>query len=132
MVIAWADRALAAGLDKAFIESSRLFRGSYGAAVLLYHRVLPKEEKEIFSSPHIVVSTTNFEKQLDFIANHYQVTSLEELAALLAGGKLPSPRLVAVTFDDGWEDNYLHAYPIPEKIRRSGDNFSVRRFYGRG
>ncbi|MFH1134713.1 MAG: polysaccharide deacetylase family protein [Pseudomonadota bacterium] len=115
--LTWAGLTRAAGLDRAWLRAGRLLHGTYGAPILLYHRVLPPDHQDVFSSPHIMVSAPDFEKQMAFLAEHYQVLPLEELAGRLARGRLPHPRLAAVTFDDGWEDNHRHAYPI---LKRHG------------
>ncbi len=74
--------------------------------VLTLHRVLTADErKRAFSEDAIVVSRENFEALTSHLAEHFDVARLSDLT----GGSWPAnsrrPR-VAVTFDDGWQDNY--------------------------
>jgi peptidoglycan/xylan/chitin deacetylase (PgdA/CDA1 family) len=45
-----------------------------------------------------------------FVARHYKVVSLTELLERLNGGS-PKP-VMAITFDDGYQDNYYNAFPV--------------------
>ena len=79
----------------------------YTVPVLMYHHVRPDAPDDRLS-----VLPGNFKKQMDFLAKrNYQVISLEELVNLIKSQK-PLPRnLVVITFDDGYKDNYLYAFP---------------------
>jgi phosphatidylinositol alpha-1,6-mannosyltransferase len=74
--------------------------------ILRYHSV------NEFGKNEVAVRESEFESQLDFLLRHYSVISLEEAVGFLKEGKLPSRPSVAITFDDGYEDNYQVAYPI--------------------
>jgi hypothetical protein len=59
-------------------------------------------------------STQNFEKQVAYLAKNYRVVSLNELVERVRERR--SLRgCVAITFDDGFRDNYENAYPILKK-----------------
>jgi peptidoglycan/xylan/chitin deacetylase (PgdA/CDA1 family) len=54
---------------------------------------------------------------MDYLVKNYCVVSLGEVSAFLEG-KLRLPRKsVAITFDDGYLDNYANAYPYLKKNR---------------
>lgn len=76
--------------------------------ILAYHRILPKESVEItYTQPGMYVTTETFEKHMAFISKNFSIMSLEDLA------HDPWPdNACIVTFDDGWADNYTHAFPI--------------------
>lgn len=89
-----------------------------GVPILAYHQVgsLP----EVYS-----VDAAEFEQQMKYLSEHgYTAISLAELFASRQGGKLP-PRPVIITFDDGYEDNYLTAMPIMEKYGMKGTIFVI-------
>jgi peptidoglycan/xylan/chitin deacetylase (PgdA/CDA1 family)/folate-dependent phosphoribosylglycinamide formyltransferase PurN len=68
--------------------------------VILYHHL-------IADSPHRMgMSTTQFKRQLDFLRRHYRIFSLTEAIAALRRGRVDQPTVV-LTFDDGYEANYL-------------------------
>lgn len=82
---------------------------SRGGLVLALHRVLPIQERAACYDPHLVLSEPAFVALLRLLQRDYTVVSLEDL--------LEEPRgchgrpKVAITFDDGWEDNYRIAFP---------------------
>src|SRR5262249_39205522 len=64
------------------------------------------------------VLTDVFEEQIRFLKEAFEVVPLSELLARWrTGGWDTEARYCAITFDDGWLDNYLHAYPV---LRRYG------------
>lgn len=80
------------------------------AWVLFYHRVFP-------DTPASDVTVAEFEWQMDFLARRCDVVSLEEVAAHARGERRLARPSVAITFDDGWFDNFVYAYPV---LKRRG------------
>ncbi len=77
--------------------------------MLALHRVLPVEERMSCYDPHLVLSEPAFVSLLRLLQQDYCVVPLEDLLADSRGiGGRPK---VALTFDDGWEDNYRVAFP---------------------
>jgi len=101
------------------------------ACVLMYHRVVDNpfvdhDQTEL----GLIVSTAVFEKQIAYLSRNYNVIPLQTLAEVLRdGGQLP-PRTVAISFDDGWRDNYTHAYPILRKYNVPATIFLTTDFIG--
>ncbi len=75
--------------------------------ILLYHSVC--EDLDFPTSAGTNVSPENFEWQIDFLNRHFEIISLEKM------GKSKIRRTAAVTFDDGYADNYLTAFSILQK-----------------
>ncbi len=88
------------------------------AAILMYHRVLPDERAlELAVEPGMYVTPETFARHLDWLCERFCVLSLGELANRLeAGAPLPL-QSCAITFDDGWRDNWQ--YVLPALRRRS-------------
>jgi peptidoglycan/xylan/chitin deacetylase (PgdA/CDA1 family) len=86
--------------------------------VLSYHRVVDDFSLHSQDSiPAMLISVAMLERQLDWIGSRYRFVSLDELATSLQGKKsFPKP-LAAVTFDDGYQDVYDHAWPL---LKRKG------------
>ncbi len=84
-----------------------------GAVVLRYHSVNddPRWAGD-YMQPSLALSPETFERQVAHLADHHRVVPLSEIAAAIAAGERPDPRAVAITFDDGYEDNYRCAFPI--------------------
>ena len=80
--------------------------------ILIYHRVHPD------AGPFTIdaVPPDRFDRQMKHLARAYHTLPLEELLDRAREGTLPH-RAVAVTFDDGYADNFEHAFPI---LRRRG------------
>lgn len=82
---------------------------------LLYHKIdMPTPDVKIrgaFTAPK------QFEKQISYLKRHsYTFHTASELVAHYSDyGSFPE-RAVAITFDDGWKDNYSHAFPILKKF----------------
>jgi peptidoglycan/xylan/chitin deacetylase (PgdA/CDA1 family) len=76
--------------------------------ILYYHRV-NDEDDPFFNA----ISTELFDQEMRFVARHYKVVSLGELLRHLESDSTET--VVAVTFDDGYQDNYLNAFPVLER-----------------
>ena len=84
----------------------------YGqCVVLLYHRVTNLQ----FDPQLLAVSPKNFDSHLRFLNKKYNLITIEELVEYLTTNKRIPKNSVAITFDDGYADNYLEAIPILEK-----------------
>jgi peptidoglycan/xylan/chitin deacetylase (PgdA/CDA1 family) len=83
------------------------------AVVLMYHRVLTRDEqRRTGSHPALVVDRDTFAKQMAFLKRHFNVIPAHDLADRMARG-IPLPdRACVITFDDGWRDNFTNALPI--------------------
>ncbi|MES2221033.1 MAG: polysaccharide deacetylase family protein [Acidobacteriota bacterium] len=82
---------------------------SRSGLVLALHRVLPAGEQALCYNPHLVLSESAFVSLLQLLQRDYHVVPLEDVLAD-PGGAEGRPK-VALTFDDGWEDNYRVAFP---------------------
>ncbi|CAN5879238.1 polysaccharide deacetylase family protein [soil metagenome] len=78
----------------------------------MYHRVA-NLESDIWE---ISVSPANFEQHIALLKKKGNVIPLRELAERVAEKKLKR-RSIAITFDDGYEDNFLTAKPLLEKYQ---------------
>ncbi|MFA5124395.1 MAG: polysaccharide deacetylase family protein [Patescibacteria group bacterium] len=78
------------------------------AVILMYHSV--GDNGRFFT-----VESQDFSAQLAYLKQQrYNIVSLSALLDYLTAGKIP-PRTVAITFDDGYTDNYSIAFPLLKK-----------------
>ncbi|MCO6162132.1 polysaccharide deacetylase family protein [Flavobacterium sp. NRK F7] len=86
-----------------------LFKNRYGERILVFHGI-NQNEKNIFNSKFISVSY--FEKIIQYLTTHFNVISLDDFY----NKKFKKNTLnIAITFDDGYANNYKYAIPILEK-----------------
>lgn len=93
--------------------------------VLMYHHVSP-------SAGMITSSPQNFASQIEWLfRNGYHALSTAEFAGHLRGETVPE-RSVLITFDDGYLDNWVYAYPILRKYGYQATLFIVTSWVGEG
>ncbi len=96
------------------------------AAVLMYHRVLPRAEAErLHVEPGMFVTPESFEKHLGWLARYFTVMPLHEIVAHVEAGQALPKGACAITFDDGWRDNLEYALPALERRRLPATIFAV-------
>jgi len=97
----------------------------YRTHVLMYHRI-----RNDGRDSDISVSTRNFQKQMQYLKQNLNVVSLNTLVNnIRKGAYIPADRL-AITFDDGYKDNFLNAYPVLKKYKLPATIFLISQFVG--
>lgn len=91
------------------------------AMILTYHRF---GERETGAG----ISARAFAEQLDYLAAHYTLVSLSQMAMWLTGSKPLPSRMAAITIDDGYHDTYDIAFPLLRKHRVPATVFVVSDF----
>ena len=78
--------------------------------VFMYHHVNPHKGDMVTVTPGV------FDAQMKFLSETgYRTLSADELVEFAGGNLAIKGKAVAVTFDDGYLDNYVHAFPILKK-----------------
>jgi peptidoglycan/xylan/chitin deacetylase (PgdA/CDA1 family) len=80
-------------------------------AILMYHRVHPDG-----GGTRWQLERRHFRAQVAHLVRNYRVLSLDEMVAALARRTPLPPRAVAVTFDDGYRDNWSEAFPVLREL----------------
>jgi peptidoglycan/xylan/chitin deacetylase (PgdA/CDA1 family) len=74
--------------------------------ILIFHRVLPAPDPMFPDVPDV----RHFDEILRWLGSWLNVIPLDAASRALAAGSLPE-RAAAITFDDGYADNFIHAMP---------------------
>jgi len=101
-------------LKKALVRSSLLPLASRfvspSAVILTYHSIAeePRATEKILASR----ARADFERHVEIVARQFHPVTIEEVARFAKSGYRLPRQAVAVTFDDGFADNYELALPI--------------------
>jgi biofilm PGA synthesis lipoprotein PgaB len=97
-----------------------------GVAVLMYHHLGPVEGPA-------TITPERFSSHLDMLIDRgFHVIPIKDLGSFLEGKKKLPGRSVVITFDDGYESFYTHAYSELKKRNLSATNFIIVKKVGDG
>ena len=96
---------LRSNLEKFNHFKNLLFYNNTKYIVIIYHRVLPYKIEDPTDN---YILQEDFEKQISYLNKNYEIVDINSIQ-LLNNNKKPK---IIITFDDGYYDNYLYAYPI--------------------
>jgi peptidoglycan/xylan/chitin deacetylase (PgdA/CDA1 family) len=95
-----------------------VYWGSQRLTVLAYHRItdaaLPSFD---LYRPNVSATPEMFERHIAYIVKHFNVISLKTLQLFLRDGHPLPNRPLLITFDDGYLDNYINAYPVLRRYK---------------
>ena len=97
----------------------------YVVPILMYHH-FGYDDNSLYVTPG------NFAKQMEYIkSNGYNVISLDELVEGIKNKRKFEQKTLVITIDDGYEDNYIYAYPILKKYGYPATIFIITNYIGR-
>lgn len=94
---------------------SRFARSKPSHFILMYHRVIDSGAVSK-PEPGTWVDVQTFESQMQFLKRTCDIKPLPEFVESLQSSISPPRPVSAVTFDDGWRDNFTNAFPILERL----------------
>ena len=99
-----------------------------GAPVLMYHAVGNEEGEDWPKS--LIMKPELFEAHLRYLKEHgYTIVTVAELADRLQSGESVD-KYVALSFDDGYKNNYSVVLPLLQKYAAKGSFFVINRDIG--
>ncbi|MFA4843018.1 MAG: polysaccharide deacetylase family protein [Candidatus Omnitrophota bacterium] len=111
-----------------FLAFAGFIRQHYVVPIIMYHSVNPSAKPQ----NRLAITDAAFERQMRFLKeHHYNVLPLEDLARLIKGKIKIPPKTTAITFDDGYRDNYIYAFPILKKYNLPATIFIIVNEVGR-
>jgi peptidoglycan/xylan/chitin deacetylase (PgdA/CDA1 family) len=95
-------------------------------AILVYHHINQFAPLGSRNLRRLTVTTEILDQQMKYLQdNDYHVVTFSDLADYLShGGELPS-RPIIISFDDGWQNQFVHALPVLEKYHYRATFFIV-------
>ena len=102
---------------RSFLSRSRLSKIKDGSLIILtYHRILPDNHQAcLLEQPGMVLSPDNLDMQLRQLLQYASPILIEDWIKKQQEAELDNILYFAVTFDDGWKDNYDYAVPVLKK-----------------
>jgi len=88
--------------------------------VLMYHHINPHKGDMVTITPEV------FERQMAYLhKTGYRTLKINELISYISGDLNLRQKAVVVTFDDGWLDNYIYAFPAIKKYKINSTIFLI-------
>jgi peptidoglycan/xylan/chitin deacetylase (PgdA/CDA1 family) len=109
----------------------RFLNGLRGScvAIVTFHRVGGAGCADTGSSlPNLFISEGSFEEVIRFLRRRFNPISFPDLLHAVENQQKIPRHSVVITFDDGYEDNYTHAFPVLKKFRVSATFFLTSSF----
>jgi peptidoglycan/xylan/chitin deacetylase (PgdA/CDA1 family) len=94
------------------------------AVIVAFHRI-----QETDASDSLSIDTATFERHCRFYRRYFNVVPLRELVHRITQGQ-SIDRYLAITFDDGYRDNFVNAKPVLEKLSLPATFFVVTEWMG--
>ena len=115
-------------LNKERLQQEYVAYKKISAPVLMYHGIGWEQGQDWPAS--LVINPPLFEEQLQYLTNAgYHIVSVEQLAERFVKGETVD-KYIALSFDDGYKNNYTEALPLLEKYRAKASFFVVNRDIG--
>lgn len=95
-----------------------------GAVIVTFHRVQPSDGRDSLTMP-----VEEFEQYCSYFRERFDVVGLREIVRRLES-RQPLSCSLAITFDDGYADNFEYAAPVLERYRLPATFFVVSDWMG--
>jgi peptidoglycan/xylan/chitin deacetylase (PgdA/CDA1 family) len=95
--------------------------------ILVYHRTCPLYYRK--EKAYANVYPKEFDRQAAYLKEHFEVVTVSEYLKRVASNNLAG-REICITFDDGFKDNYLYAFPILRKHGLRATFFLTTKYIG--
>lgn len=94
--------------------------------ILMYHHVSPLSASDDQITANLTVEPERFEKQMKWLKSQgYTTLTLTQVNQAFFGKRVLPEKPIVLTFDDGYADNYVYAFPILKKLKMNAVFFVI-------
>lgn len=109
-------------------NSGQLIHNNESIPVLMYHSIPDKSSGNIME-----VSKSQFQEEMKYLKEHgYNTLSADEFYDFIVKDKPVPKKSLLITFDDGYENQYVNAYPILKKYKFHAIMFIITNYLDKG
>jgi peptidoglycan/xylan/chitin deacetylase (PgdA/CDA1 family) len=100
-----------------FAEMNALYGPCVYLPTLMYHHIQSSSAAAEKKQTSLTVDTESFRNQMQYLKDKgYQTVSMANLADFFDNGVMIPSKSILLTFDDGYDDFYLNAFPILREL----------------
>lgn len=101
------------GLLHIFLILFKKIKKKHSSVILLYHQIVDDSTQDyLYKGPAIHHHLNDFKAEMAFVKRWFNVISLDEIISNIKNKKDFNNPSIAITFDDGYINNYTLAYPL--------------------
>jgi len=103
--------------------------GVSNSLILMYHRILPRKDTPRWVQAGMVVEPDTLADHIRCLRKYFDIVPLDSLRETQRTAGRARARCV-LTFDDGWHDFHVHAYPVLKELSAPATVFLPTDFIG--
>jgi peptidoglycan/xylan/chitin deacetylase (PgdA/CDA1 family) len=96
--------------------------------ILAYHTI---DRYDRLLPAGVGTSPEDFARQMEMLSTRWRVIPLDEMVGYAVSGRPAPADAISLTFDDGYRDNYLNAFPVHHDLGLPATIFCVASHLGR-